>query len=140
MKKVVISLGNPLKSDDNIGNIVLEKLKTLNENTELIKAEITPENFLEKLKKINPDIIFFLDAVIFDGEVGNVKTFTIDKISEVIPSTHNLPVSLFRKFLPKTNIILIGIKPKKIDYGEKLSPELENKIDEIVEKVKEIIL
>ena len=32
---------------------------------------------------------------------------------------------------------IIGINPKEVDYGEKLSPQIENKIPQIISMIKE---
>lgn len=129
--RAVISIGNPIKSDDNVGNIILEKLDL--ENIIKIKGETTAENFIEKLKGCNEIII--LDALEFGGKVGEVKIFELNKIKNSLISTHNIPISLFQRFLPDSKIKIIGIQPKTVDFGEKLSKELKSKIEEIVEKV-----
>ncbi len=104
-----------------------------------IKGSTNPENFIEPLKRINPEIIFFIDVASFSGKAGDVKIFQLDDILDMNISTHNLPITVFRKFFPISKIILIGIKPKNLDVGEGLSPELENRFDSIVEEVKTII-
>jgi len=133
--KAVMSIGNPLKSDDNIGNIILEKLDI--KNIIKLRGGITPENFIDKLKDCNEIII--LDALEFEGEIGEVRFFELNDIKSDLASTHNIPINLFQKFLPNSKIRIIGIKPKKIDIGTELSKELQEKIGEISEKVKEII-
>lgn len=133
--KVVMSIGNPLKSDDNIGNVILEKID--NKDIIKIKAGITPENFIEQIKKY--DEIIILDAFEFKGKVGDVKVFKLDQIKDNPISTHNIPINLFQKFLSGSKIRIIGIKPNNIEFGEKLSRELENKIEEITENVKRLL-
>jgi hydrogenase maturation protease HycI len=141
MKKIVISIGNPLKLDDNIGNLLLNRLKetTKNKNIDFIEGSTNPENFIEPLKKIKPDIVFFLDVAIFPGDTGNVKLFQLKDILKYNISTHNLPVEVFQEIFPKTKIMLIGIKPKSLGFGENLTPELNNKFEHIFEEVKKII-
>jgi hydrogenase 3 maturation protease len=141
MKKIVISIGNPLKSDDNIGNLLLNRLKETirNKNIDFIEGSTNPENFIEPLKKINPDVIFILDVALFSGNAGDVKLFQLQEILKYNISTHNLPITVFQKFFPKTKIILIGIKPKSLDFGEDLTPELKDKFVNIFEEVKRII-
>jgi len=129
--KAVMSMGNPIKSDDNIGNIILDKLDI--ENITKIKGEVTPENFVKKLK--NCDEVIILDALEFGGNVGEVKVFELNEIKDVVASTHSIPIDLLKRFLPDSKIKIIGIQPKNIEFGEELSEELENKIEEIVEKV-----
>lgn len=139
MKKVVISIGNPLKSDDNVGNLVLDELKKSMKNVTFIRGSTNPENFIEPLKKINPDIIFFVDVASFEGKVGDVKAFQLKDILNINISTHNFPITVFRDFFPNSKIIFIGIKPKTLDVGEYLSPDLKKRFNNIVEEVKAII-
>jgi len=140
MKKVIISIGNPLKSDDNISNLILNELqKTMKENFYFIKAGTNPENFIEPLKKIKPDIVYFLDVALFQGNPGDTKLFQLEDILNMSVSTHNFPITVFKQFFPGSKIKLIGIKPKSLDVGEELSPELKDNFDNIVQRVKTII-
>ncbi len=138
MEKIaVISLGSVLRCDDNIANLVLDELKA--ENILLIKGGTNPENFIGPLEKFKPDIIFFIDAIYFNGKAGDVKVFQINDILNLNISTHNLPVTLFKDFFPKTIIEIIGIQPKKIDLKSKISKGLEERFEEIVETVRKIV-
>lgn len=139
--KAIISVGNPLKSDDNIGNLILNKIKHTykDKNYHFFEGGANPENFIEPLRKINPNSIFFIDVAIFDGEVGDVKLFKLEDIIDMNISTHYFPISIFKKYFPKSRLVLIGIKPKLIDFGEELSPELKDRLPEIIEKVKRTI-
>lgn len=139
MKKVVISVGNPLKTDDNIGNLVLDELQKSMKKIHFIKGGMNPENFIEPLKKINPDEMFFIDVASFEGNVGDVKIFQLEDILNMNISTHNFPITVFKQFFPKSKILLIGIKPKNLDVGEGLSLELKDKFENIVKRVKTII-
>ncbi|KYK35654.1 MAG: hypothetical protein AYK18_02715 [Theionarchaea archaeon DG-70] len=139
MKKTVISIGNPLKSDDNIGNLILDELQKSMKDVAFVKGSTNPENFIEPLKKLNPEIIFFIDVASFHGNIGDVKIFQMKDILEMNISTHNLPITVFRKFFPKAKIILIGIKPKSLQVGESISPELKKQFNSIVKEVQMII-
>lgn len=132
--KVVLSIGNPIKSDDNIGNIVLEKIDV---DGFKIKAETSPENFLERMKGCNKIII--IDALQFEGSVGEVKVFNLEDVEDRMMSTHSIPVALLKKFFPQTEIIVIGIKPNVIDFGDDLSKELKNKMEDICKEVEATI-
>lgn len=129
--KAVMSIGNPIKSDDNIGNIILDRLNV--EDVKKIKGETTPENFIDKLK-IYEEIVI-IDALQFGGEVGEVRVFELDDIKDVIISTHNITFNLLQKFLPNSKIKIIGIQTKNIDLEIGLTEELQSKMDQIVEKV-----
>ena len=43
---------------------------------------------------------------------------------------------LIRALKIDKNLKIIGINPKEVDYGEKLSPQIENKIPQIISMVK----
>lgn len=139
--KAIISVGNPLKSDDNIGNIILDRIKKFYKNKDyhFFKGGMNPENFIEPLKKIDPDVIFFIDVALFPGSVGDVKLFRPEDVLSLNVSTHNLPITTFRELFPKLKMFLIGIKPKDLNFGEGLSPELKSKFDRIEERVKRMI-
>jgi len=140
-KKAIIGIGNQMKSDDNIGNIILDKIKDSYKDKpyHFFKGGVNPENFIEPLKKINPDEIFFIDVAVFEGEVGDVKLFKLEDIIDMNISTHYFPISIFKKYFPKSRIVLIGIKPKIMNFGQDLSPELKAKLPEIIERVQRTI-
>jgi len=141
IKKAIISVGNPLKSDDNIGNLIVDKIKNFYKDKDyhFLKGGMNPENFIEVLRKINPDEIFFIDVAIFEGEIGDVKLFKLEDIIDMNISTHYFPISIFKKYFPNASLVLIGIKPKLINFGQDLSPELKAKLPEIIEKVQRTI-
>ena len=141
MKKAIISVGNPLKSDDNIGNLIIDKIKKHYKNKDyyFFKGGTNPENFIEPLKKISPDTIFFIDVAIFEGEIGDVKLFNLDDVIDFDISTHFFPITIFKKYFPKTRLVLIGIKPKIVNFGEDLSPELKVRLKEIINNVQRTI-
>ena len=132
--KVIMSIGNPIKSDDNIGNIVVERLGT---DIVKIRAETTPENFLERLKDCTELII--IDALEFGGEPGQVEVFDLENVEDRVLTTHSIPIELFKKFLPNTRIKVVGIQPKSLEFGDKLSKELEEKLDYVIEEVKTLV-
>jgi len=139
MRKALVSLGNPIKSDDNIANVVLEKLKESSDLL-LIRGGTNPEDFIPDLRRFKPDAIYFLDAVDFKSGPGDVRLFSLDNLEGAsISSTHNAPLGLFSKMFPKTKIFVIGIQPKRLEVGDGLSKELRERIGEIAERVKELL-
>lgn len=139
--KAVISVGNPLKGDDNIANLVIEKLKQKPKQRSVLflRGEANPENLIGVLQKIGPTEIVFVDALFFGDAVGEVKRFALDELQSFFPSTHSIPVSVFKKFFPKTKICVIGIEPKRIEPSTKLSKELERSFEEIAANVSGLI-
>lgn len=141
MKTAVIGLGNPLKKDDNIGNVIIEKLEkeVKGKNLVFIKAYLTPENYLLLLKKDEPENVYIIDAVEFEGKVGDVKVFNLDEINQSRITTHNIPVNIYQDYFPNSVIKLIGIKVKDVSFGEELSKEIKDKLEDIFKEVKKII-
>jgi hydrogenase maturation protease len=148
-QKAVISIGNPLKSDDNIANLVLEKLVQKykdkkdkhkdKKDTIFMSGGTNPENTIGKLQKINPKEIIFVDALFFNGKVGEVRLFALEELQVFPSSTHNIPVSIFKNFFPKAKISVIGIRPKKIEPCTRLSKELEQKLVQITAEVSNLL-
>lgn len=140
MRKVVIGIGNPLKGDDNIGNLVVDELKkkVKNKNILFIRAETNPENFIGKIKSFKPNSIYFIDAVEFDGNLGEVKVFDINDILNKNLSTHEISVKVFNDFFPDAKIFVIGVKSEKIEYDDGLSLVLKQNFNSIMNEVKRI--
>jgi len=141
MKRIgVIGIGNPLRKDDGIGIVLLEKLvekkDELSSNTELIDGGTGGMNLLHLLARF--DIAIILDAVNFDGHPGELRLFTSEEVrSKKISlniSTHEsdfLKVIQLSKELEEQpdELFIFGIQPKDTSFGKGLSPELQRNIE-----------
>ena len=141
MKRIgVIGIGNPLRKDDGIGIVLLEKLiekkDELSSNTELIDGGTGGMNLLHLLARF--DIAIILDAVNFDGHPGELRLFTSGEVrSKKISlniSTHEsdfLKVIQLSKELEEQpdELFIFGIQPKDTSFGKGLSPELQRNIE-----------
>ena len=114
--RAIIGIGNPLRKDDNIGNIVSERVGGM-------VGYQNPENLIGKLD--NPKTIVFIDAVEFEGRVGEVRLFDMDEIADEMATTHNVPAGIFQKFFPKAKLKVIGIKVEDRSHGDGLSGGLD---------------
>ncbi len=140
MRIALVSMGSPLKTDDDIANQVLDKLKG-RDGLLKVRAEAVPENFIKPIQEFKPEVITFLDAVDFRGGVGEVRLFTLRDMTDIMVSTtHSLPIGIMGQFFPGVRIMVIGIQPKSIDYGTELSRELEFKMQDITREVEKLIL
>jgi len=147
MKKIgIIGIGNPLRQDDGIGIFLLEKLikkkNNLPKNIEYIDGGTGFLNLLPVLSNFSKIII--IDAVNFNGKIGESKLFTIKDIKnsdfyEKFNShgTNFLQIIELSKKLNKkpTEIYFFGVRPKEISQGATLTTELEKKTDLILEKL-----
>jgi hydrogenase maturation protease len=144
MKKVgVIGIGNPLRRDDGIGIVLLEKLverkNELPENVEFVNGGTGGMNLLHILARY--DVAVVIDAVNFDGEVGESKLFKSEDVnSKKIPiniSTHEsdiLKVIQLSKKLKEcpSKLFIFGIQPEDTSFGQTISTNLETVVESLM--------
>ena len=144
MKKVgVIGIGNPLRRDDGIGIVLLEKLverrNELPENVDFVNGGTGGMNLLHILARY--DVVVVIDAVNFDGEVGESKLFKSEDVnSQKIPiniSTHEsdiLKVIQLSKKLKEcpSKLFIFGIQPEDTSFGQTISTNLEATIESLM--------
>jgi len=152
-KLAIMGIGNTMKGDDGFGIMLVKNLidyyidndidindkYELNPNNEvnkignkllLLNCGVVPENFTDVLKKEKPSHILIVDAALMGKPAGTISIIDVDDISEVGFSTHSLPMSIIVKYIKhyiNTEILIIGIEPKNIDFGEPLSNEIYKK-------------
>jgi hydrogenase maturation protease len=142
-KITVLGIGNLLLKDEGIGVHLVQKLSGIldNANVKIIDAGTSPD-FLSLVDE-NIDKLIVVDAVKAGNEPGTTYRLTLDDLdldSTSPISLHEIGVldslktmALFDR-LPKSTVI-IGIEPKTIDFGLDLSPEVEEKLPELINSV-----
>lgn len=145
----VIGIGNILMRDDGIG---IHAIKSLGElpipqkiNLKIIDGGLEPD--LTVLVDEGVAKLILVDAIQAGGPPGDVYRYTIKDIENSTyqaRSTHsfNIKQSLTMMqivgSLPK-DIVIIGVQPKDMSPGTELSPEIAEKIPEVLEKIKQEI-
>ncbi len=139
---IVFGAGNLLLKDEGIGVHVALALKELDlpDNIEIIDGG-TSSNLLAHLEPA--DKLIIIDAVQAGGAPGTVYHFRPEDLAEEpagLISLHEAGVmsglrmmSLLRNE-PK-EIVILGVQPKEIDWGTELSPELQERMQEIIRTV-----
>ena len=145
----IIGFGNIFMGDDGIGVRVIEELQLQqvfkdNENIELIDGGTSGIDLVFMLQDAVRAII--IDAVDAGQEIAQIVVFSLHEIVEFKKkifksySLHGIDLAeafeLVKSLNLTTDIKIIGIKPKNIGYSDKLSPEIENSIPEIIVKIK----
>jgi len=147
MKKIgIIGLGNPLRSDDGIGilllNKIIEKKNIFSKNIEYIDGGTGGLNLIHDIAKF--DVILFIDAIDFKGKIG--ETIFLDQeelVSKKIPirtSTHQndilkiIQLSKSLNELPE-KIFFYGVQIKDTSIGSNLSNEIYEKFNEILSQL-----
>jgi len=151
MRIVVCGVGNKMKGDDGIGPAVIEGLKTEMEKGNIDSEEVmlldcgtAPENFLGKITWFDPERVVIIDAVHMEKEPGTVDIIKTGKIIGDRVSTHNLPLSMFIKYLrdmfrKSLNIVFIGAQPDGTGFDSGLTESGKRAVDEIKKRVKVMV-
>ncbi|ADD08505.1 hydrogenase maturation peptidase HycI [Candidatus Aciduliprofundum boonei] len=134
--KVLMGIGNDLRGDDAIGIYIAKNFKK--EGWKVIIAGQVPEDFTGEIKRIKPDLLILVDAALMGLQPGEFRVVPTDLIPNVAFSTHGMPLSFFINYIGESaqKIILIGIEPKNLEFGEELSPEVKEAGDKIIEILK----
>jgi len=137
-KVVVAGIGNPIRMDDFVGTKIVQDLqKKVSKNVQLIECETVPENFIHKIIEFNPTHVLLIDAAILGLKPGDSRLIEPERLATFPAySTHALPLRIFCEYLAKTTeakIALLLIEPKKADFGEGLTPEVETSARKVVD-------
>lgn len=146
MNKIgIIGIGNLLRNDDGVGIILLEKLienkKKLPKGIEYVDGGTSGMGLLHQLARF--DIVFVIDAVDFNGTPGELRLFkpedVVNRKYNLSISTHDIDflkiVKLSKKLKEKPEIFIFGIQPRDTSFSKGLSPELQQKINYILDSL-----
>jgi len=134
-KTVIVCIGNTLKGDDGAAIELYQKLAG-KIKAELFDAGTVPENYIQRIIKIKPQMIILIDAVDFGGPAGQLKVFAPEQIPEIAASTHVMSLRLFSDILKReinSKIFLAGIQPAQLDLGTPLSDSVSQTVTELAE-------
>jgi hydrogenase maturation protease len=141
-RTVVIGVGNLLQKDEGIGIHVVKALQEMQlpDDVTIIDGGTSPD-ILACTRA--GDKLIIVDAARAGGEPGAIYRFQPDDLvadSGEMLSVHELGVPQNLRLMllsgeEPSEVVIIGIEPKEIDWGTELSPELEMKIPEIVSVV-----
>lgn len=142
MKVLVLGMGNPILSDDGVGLLVAHALEGKIPGVDVVTTEMVGLGVLDIL--IGYDAVFVIDAATTKGKrIGELHKLEQGKGSLHLFSSHgvNFPeiVQLGWEFgykMPEVAAIY-GIEiGDEAFFGEKLSPELAERLDSIIEEIR----
>jgi hydrogenase 3 maturation protease len=144
-KRVVLAgVGNPIRMDDYVGLRVIQLLQgKVSKSILLIECETVPESFMQQIIDFNPTHVLLIDAAILELQPGDsrlIKPASLKDFNAV--STHMLPLRIFCDYVGKATNAKIGlllIQPKNTDFGEGLSPEVEESAKKIAKELTKIL-
>lgn len=138
---VVAGIGNPIRSDDNVGLKIIEGLQgKVRSNVRLIECETVPEGYLLDIEEFKPSHVLLIDAAVLGRKPGAADLVQFGEVAAFSAiSSHMLPLRLFCEYITKSTgakIRLLLIEPKSMEFGEALSPE----VQAVAEKLTETLL
>ncbi|HVP93396.1 MAG TPA: hydrogenase 3 maturation endopeptidase HyCI [Acidobacteriota bacterium] len=133
---VIAGIGNPIRMDDYVGVKIVQDLSDkVSDRVMLIECETVPESYMQQITDFNPTHILLIDAAILGLKPGESRLIKPEQLTSVPAfSTHMLPLRMFCEYITKTikaEIVLLLIEPKKTDFGEELSSEIEASAERI---------
>lgn len=140
-KIVVAGIGNPIRMDDFVGVKIVQDLQgKLPGNIHLIECETVPESFMDEIVQLKPSRVLLMDAAVMELKPGEVRLFDAEKVTNFPAiSTHMLPLRVFCEYITQlagAKIALLLIQPGNTEFGEGLTPE----VQETAEGITEILL
>ncbi len=133
---VIAGIGNTIRFDDFVGVKIIQDLQgKVSSKVHLIECETVPESFMDEIIEIKPSHVLLVDAAVMQLKPGEVRLFDAEKVT-IFPaiSTHMLPLRVFCEYITKltgAKIALLLIEPKNVDFGEGLTPEIQNSAEKI---------
>lgn len=144
MGKFVLGIGNILLKDEGIGCHVVHALEGISlADVSVIDGGTYPD-MLQLLEDV--DKLIIVDAVKGGGTPGQIYRFHLEDITlkrKPFLSLHDMglvdSLNLIQLWHPdKIGIgeaIIIGVEPREINWGLELSPELKEKMPQIIEVI-----
>ncbi len=121
---MVAGVGNTLSSDDGAGPAVARIVASRGGCA--FECGTAPENFCSTLRSLHPSVLIIADAAGMGLCAGSLRRIQPDQLADVSVGTHMLSLGFFCSYVREFcgEIIIIGIQPASLAFGEELSPEV----------------
>ena len=136
-KVALVGMGHPLCSDDFAGSYLVKKLavqgaRKLPEGIYLFDGEDNVEALITKISQLEPENVIFVDSCEMKAEPGETRLISVTETSYPFFTTHGVPLKLLaEQLLSNSQVWILAIQPKKTDFGEHLSPEIQAAVDSV---------
>jgi len=136
-KVVIVGIGNIMRQDDGFGPKLIENLKGKIQAV-CIDAGTTPENYIGKVTKEEPNTILIVDAVHLGKIAGEYEILEKKDILKSGLATHDISPAMYIEFLEKetnADIYMLGVQSKSIDFGEEMTEAVKKSLEQIANKI-----
>ncbi|MGD0626511.1 MAG: HyaD/HybD family hydrogenase maturation endopeptidase [Thermodesulfobacteriota bacterium] len=142
-KIVILGVGNLLLSDEGVGVHVANQLMEMDLPAEVSVVEGGTDGFGLIDIITEADRLIVVDAVKGGGAPGSIYHFDIDEVrdcpSGFKTSVHQIGIlevmNLSGLMGKKPYTTVIGVEPKSLDMGMELSPEIKDKIPQMIQLI-----
>ncbi len=143
-KVVLAGIGNPIRTDDDIGLKIIQKLQgKLPENVLLIEAETVPESYLSEIVEFEPTNVLLIDAAFLGLHIGEARLVDAEEIADFSAiTTHLLPLRIFCDYIKQATgakIALLLVEPKCMEFGEGLTVEIQAAAEKYAEILDQLL-
>ncbi|MGQ9760116.1 MAG: hydrogenase 3 maturation endopeptidase HyCI [Candidatus Methanomethylicaceae archaeon] len=137
-KILLVGIGNRLRGDDAAGLMVISRLKRRKiRKASLMDCGSVPENCTGEIKRANPTHIVFIDAVEMGKAPGTFVFINEEEMCAGSVSTHKQSLRtvfhILRAGIPSVKIKLVGIQPKTLDFGKRMSRPVDRGVNSLVD-------
>ncbi len=127
-KVVFLGVGNEMKGDDGVGPFISKRIEGINAGT-------VPENFIQVINGMGPDVLVIFDAIDFGGNGGEIKIIKASESVGLNISTHSLPLARLSEMIDARETWIVGVQPVNIEFGSQLSEEVKLSAERIIDEV-----
>jgi hydrogenase 3 maturation protease len=128
-----VGIGNLLKSDDGAGVYISKRIKN-SERIFTLTVEVSIENYIGKINRIDPDFLILIDCVNMNMPSGTCKIVDVSQIADMTFNTHNISLRRLSEFF-NMEVFILGIQPLNIDFGENISYLVKAVADRIIKQI-----
>lgn len=132
MKRMILGVGNRLSRDDGSGPVVVDLLR--GSDWIALDCGTALENAVGVVRREDPDLLVVVDAADMGAAPGTVRRLAISCHQRMLATTHGLPLGFVLTRLRDTvgRVVLVGVQPADLSWGEGLSPEIERAVRGLV--------
>lgn len=125
-----IGVGNVLKRDDGVG-VVISKQIIERPGISSLTVEVSIENYIGKINSLEPGEIVIVDCMELGSSPGTYRLMALENVEDITFNTHNISLGRLGDFFQYPSYVL-GIQPKSVEFGDHLSPPVQDSADRIV--------
>ena len=135
MNRVLLGVGNRLSRDDGAGPVLAERL--VGSDWLAIDCGTSLENVGGVVSREEPELLVIADAARMGLPPGEVRRLPRPSVDRLLATTHGLPLAFFLDRLGAAagEIVLLGIEPADLSFGEGLSADVSAAIERLIERL-----